>query len=251
MMNYKLILMGGFFFLMACHGPKIESTEQASALRHMGDITAKQGNFDHAVELYAKAEKMDPKHPINPLFMAKIQMRSTQYDLAIRTYKTILKNYPNRLEAKQGLAKAYFLSGQIPKSLLLWESIFKAKSSDSTALNGLGLVMAGLNHQALSLACFKKGLKTQPNDRVLLNNEALSLAIAGDIPKAIKQLTRAQDIQVSARQSNNLALLKKAKNHQLPEWKEKIAANFPKFKNKISHHEDLIARKMAIKWCGS
>ena len=180
--------------------------EEAKTLRHMAAMTAEHGDYARAADLYDKAQHMDPKNK-DMLQFAKVQLLSGQTAAAIKTYRKILKKDPDALDARQGLAKAYFTRGNVDKAMTQWKKILNKHPKDHDALNGIGLVMESLKHYTIAEACFKKGLQAAPEDFRLINNAALTYALQGRVSEGLNTLRQLQKSQSNDRIKNNIALL--------------------------------------------
>ncbi|WP_020585648.1 tetratricopeptide repeat protein [Desulfobacter curvatus] len=97
------------------------------------------------------------------LELAKLLTYAKRYPEAIQAYKRVLKEKPELMEAKIGMAKAYFWSGNNTQALKLLES-FPPKQLDDQARLAMADLYIAMKNYADAKTIFTDYLKTHPND---------------------------------------------------------------------------------------
>lgn len=97
------------------------------------------------------------------LELAKLLTYAKRYPEAIQAYKKVLKKKPELMEAKIGMAKAYFESGNNTEALKLLESLPSKQLDDPDRLAMADLYIA-IKDYAKAESIFTDYLKTHPND---------------------------------------------------------------------------------------
>ncbi len=83
-------------------------------------------------------------------------------DEAKKTFKSLIKNYPDFAEAYNKLATLLFLKGEYTESVFECERVLKLNPHHFGALNGMGMCLYQLARYDEALASFKRALEIQP-----------------------------------------------------------------------------------------
>ena len=97
------------------------------------------------------------------LELAKLLTYAKRYPESIQAYKKVLKEKPELLDAKIGMAKAYFWSGNNTEALKLLESLPKKQLDDEAQLAMADLYIT-MKDYANAETIFTDYLKIHPND---------------------------------------------------------------------------------------
>lgn len=97
------------------------------------------------------------------LELAKLLTYAKRYPEAIQAYKKVLKEKPELMEAKIGMAKAYLWSGNNTEAMNLFES-FPQKQLDDQARLAMADLYITMKAYANAETIFTDYLKTHPND---------------------------------------------------------------------------------------
>lgn len=91
------------------------------------------------------------------------EMTDTRYSDAILTFTEIIELKPDFAEAWNKRATAYFMAGQLQKSLKDCDEVMKRNPYHFGALAGYGQIYNQLNQPELALQYFQKALNVNPN----------------------------------------------------------------------------------------
>lgn len=89
----------------------------ARAYNNLGDVYAKDGEYERAEEAFAKAMEIKPDYYEALHNMGHVYMRMGQYDKAIATFENVLDKNPNIFQANHNLAVVYLEMGDYDKSI--------------------------------------------------------------------------------------------------------------------------------------
>jgi Flp pilus assembly protein TadD len=104
--------------------------------------------------------------------------------------------------------KDYIAADQVNLAIPVLQQAHTADPTNWQILSALGVAQDIQGNYKDAQATYQDGLKASPNNPVLLNNYALSLAQSGDLDKAIATLQTATDqTSASAQTRQNLALM--------------------------------------------
>ncbi len=165
------------------------------------------GNFSVAINLYRRAHTIAPLE-IEPLLrLGAVLVDAGAPNDAAEAYRAALTQKPFEQRALRGLGTALLALGQPEMAAAQYRA---ALSEEKTASNYLGLGvsldMSGNHHTARQ--AYLNALNLDPDNPILLNNLALSLAFDGQFESALSYLLPLVDSpHATVQHRQNLALI--------------------------------------------
>lgn len=117
---------------------------------------------------------------------AKAAVLSRDYALAVRLYKTLLKQKPQDVELLTQLGSLYVKSGNDNLALPVFKEIILLKSDDFNALNNLGGIYRRLKKYSESVAVLEQALATGENDAQVSYNLGFTYKLMGNYDDAVE-----------------------------------------------------------------
>lgn len=181
-MNYKNVFVLIALFISVLCATKTPGAEEAKDWFLEGNLLAKDGRYDHAVEAYQKSLKLNPGSTVVYYNLGLAYKKLKQYEQAVAALEKAVEMEPDYLEAHLALGSTY-------NSMEQWES----------AIAHLNLVVHRIPddaeaHGNLGWALYN--YKTEPSFKmlVILNlRKAVSLFEAQGLTQAAEATRRALD----------------------------------------------------------
>ena len=178
-----------------------------AVLMRIGEATRRAGNPEGAIPFFRRAHAADIFKP-EPLIQLGLALNDVgAYNEAAEAFREALKNDPHSADAMRGFGVTLIALDQ-PALAIDQLNAAVAIEPNAGTYNALGVAYDHLGDYASAQKAYNEGLTLAPNSQRLLNNLGLSLALAGDLDKAIETLLRAAlDPGASPRLRQNLALV--------------------------------------------
>ncbi len=90
---------------------------KAAALNALGEAYLKEGGFLPAYNAFSRAFAIDPENVEIQINLALVQIRRGQFDAAIKSLRSILKDHPDHARAMGYLGTAYYEKGRYPEAI--------------------------------------------------------------------------------------------------------------------------------------
>jgi tetratricopeptide (TPR) repeat protein len=170
--------------------------ESAELAFWLGDLKARLGQSEEALDLLRRAIKLDVRNPEAWLRAVQVALQARNPDLAIELGEEALELFPGQSAILLLLGSAYLERGRPQQAISRLEAALELET-DSTALRALLLgtladayAQTGPAQRADSL--YQAALVLDPENPVLLNNYAYHLAETGrDLEGALQMALRA------------------------------------------------------------
>lgn len=177
------------------------------SLLRLGDRSRERGDPAGAAVFYRRAHALEPRDP-RPLLALGAALRDLRAPAAaVEAYRAVLAADPRNGEALYGLGCALLEANQPQAALPSFEAAL-ALGQEPRVYNGLGIAYDLLGDHPAAQVYYRQGLELAPGDQQIVNNYALSLALAGEHERAIALLAPiATAPEATARQRQNLALV--------------------------------------------
>ena len=159
-------------------------------LTRLGDDMSRGGDPAGAVKLYRAAYLADPSDPHNLQRMGQAFLDMNAPMSAEQAFRGALMLAPDDVTAKRGMALSLLAEGRAAEALPLLQQL-AAHSTDPRLLRAEGTALDMLGRQTEAQAIYRKALSYAPIDADLHGNLALSLALSGDRPDALREMQAA------------------------------------------------------------
>jgi Flp pilus assembly protein TadD len=189
------------------------STQGAAAmLVRIGDSMRDGGDPRGAIALYRTANRRDPRYAPPLIHMGEAFNMIGDAPQAEAAFAAAAILAPYNTEAERGLAISLLREGRLNEALPLLQRLDgrslagRAPDADLLLAEGTALDMTGRSREAQ--AVYRRGLKIAPADARLHGNLSLSLALVGDLPDALHEMTLAIDApEPDAREAANAVMV--------------------------------------------
>ncbi len=181
--------------------------DSVTTMMRVASAAHEAGNFSTAINLYRRAHASAPGD-IEPLLrLGAVLVDAGAPNDAAEAYRAALTERPLEQRALRGLGTALLALGQPEMATAQYRA---ALSQEETASNYLGLGvsldMSGNHQEAQDI--YLNALNLDPDNPILLNNLALSLAFDGQFENALSYLLPLVDSpQATVQHRQNLALI--------------------------------------------
>ena len=181
--------------------------DSIDAMMRVASAAHDAGNFSAAINLYRRAHASAP-NAVEPLLrLGAVLVDAGAPNDAAEAYRAALTQRPFEQQALRGLGTALLALGQPEMAASQYRA---ALSQEETASNYLGLGvsldMSGNHQEAQDI--YLNALNLDPENPILLNNLALSLAFDGQIESALSYLLPLVDSpRATVQHRQNLALI--------------------------------------------
>src|SRR6266446_3919509 len=109
-----------------------------SAYANLGVIAMRRKEWDHAITLLQKAEKLEPNTAGIRLNIGLVEYRRGNYAAAIAPLSSVLRDQPDSQQARYLLGTCHFLTEHYAKAVSVLEPLWPSMSSDFVYLYVLG-----------------------------------------------------------------------------------------------------------------
>jgi Flp pilus assembly protein TadD len=179
-----------------------------AALMRIGAAAQAGGDAANAVAIFRRAAVLAPGVPAPFVAAGNALLEMGQIDEAIVAYTSALTRNERDPEALRGLARAYMMTGKPQLAGQPLSVAYQDTPDDPKLLQLIGVAddLAGQHEEAQ--ARYRRGLELLPHDRALSLNLALSLALTGNYPEAVRILRPLATAVISSqRERQTLALI--------------------------------------------
>lgn len=204
-------------FLWACDkspgGPDVEAIDAADEpirdfLRTAAATSQNSSNYAAAANYYRSLHVRDSNDIEAILGLARNLRYIGAADEATKLLKEALDQYPDRIDLRAELGKAQIAMGEASNAVETLAGVTEASPSDWRSLSALGIAYDLLENYSQAQASYWAALEVSPKNIAVLNNLALSKALAGELAEGISILEQASALPRPGNQvRQNLALL--------------------------------------------
>ena len=205
--------------------PEEEPNYEAELYANVGDVLARRGQLDEAMQLYHRALALEPEYPILFANLAAVLIKQGKVDEAMAyagkamAYKTdspelhnsmatVLaglgkieqaeEHYRRALQLQSDYAEAYFnygnlkaALGQNEQAIKLYQAAIEYKPDYFKAYNALALIFIGEGDFAQAISYYEKTVRLEPSNPNAHGNLGLALLKTGRIEEAVKEFREA------------------------------------------------------------
>ena len=157
-------------------------------LMRLGATTHADGDLATALGFYRRAAQLDPSAAAPLVAAGNTLVEMKQPDEAIVAFSAALRRKARDPEALRGLARAYLMTGKPELAGHALAIAFQDTPNDAPLLRLIGVADDFAAQHEEAQARYRRGLELLPNDPALSLDLALSLALTGNYPEAIRIL---------------------------------------------------------------
>ncbi len=155
-------------------------------LMRLGAASHASGDLATAVGFYRRAAQIDPSAAAPLVASGNTLLQLDQTQEAIVAYNAALRRKARDPEALRGLARADLMTGKPELAGQPLAIAFQDTPNDPKLLELIGVADDFANQHEEAQARYRRGLELLPNDPGLSLDLALSLALTGNYPEAIR-----------------------------------------------------------------
>ncbi|MCW8915939.1 MAG: tetratricopeptide repeat protein [Magnetovibrio sp.] len=200
--------------LSACQttSTKTPETEPLDGVQRTLFQAGRDSELAHKYEAAAGAYgRLSEMRPNDPAVLASF-LRNMRYSGRARDVLKYLDDKPQELLSDKDVqfeqAKAYLAAGKKNEALMILRTVQEKLPGDWRVYSALGITLDALALYDDAQFNYQKALAISPNNEVVLNNLAMSLAMTGKLKAAIEALETAAGVNRNNQQiRQNLALL--------------------------------------------
>jgi len=210
----------------------IAISETAGHYLLLGDLLTKNKQFEEALQVYQKVQKLAPDNPQSYILSARILNHLGKIDETIAQYEELLQTNPNSIAGIMGLAAAYEIQGKTDQAKEKYIRALEIQPNLPAAANNLAWLLASeegsdlgealrlamqakqaLPNQAhiadtlgwvhykrksysLAISQFRQALENRPDDPTIQYHLALGLYGNGEKREAIESLHEALQSEI-------------------------------------------------------
>ncbi len=173
---------------------QIDSKDWA-AWHVLGLVAHQQGRSEEAIQLLARATRINPDAPEIHLHAADILRRAKRLDQALLAAREALRREPHSARAHHNLGLVLKDRRQLSEAAHCFEQAIHNDPSSDHAYYSLGVVRHQVGDGTAALAALREAIRLQPDDARSWRALGLILAERGDIAQACEALQRAVAIR--------------------------------------------------------
>ncbi|QQS13060.1 MAG: tetratricopeptide repeat protein [Rhodospirillales bacterium] len=163
--------------------------ENYDSLMRIGDGQRANDDPMGAVNVYRKAQALNPKSPDPPIRIGQSMLAAGGNAEAAAAFQEALKLKPGNGEALRGLGAALIAMDQPALALAQFDLATTMDPTDIRALNGAGVALDLLGRHAEAQGKYQAALERDQGYVSARNNLGLSQAVSGDYAAAIATLS--------------------------------------------------------------
>jgi Flp pilus assembly protein TadD len=131
---------------------------------NLGDLYARQGNYEMAVKEFQWAIQLNPQYSEAYHNLANVVGNAGNLDEAIKIYGKALSLNPNQWQTHHNLALVLFSQKEYEKAIISMENAAKLNSQDTMVWTNLGIMYIQVNKKNEAKQVFLKALQVDPNN---------------------------------------------------------------------------------------
>jgi len=188
------VLMMMAFYIVSCATANMEAQkEQGEALRNLGEVYYKQGNYTSALRELLKAEALYPDDPFLQNDLGLTYKAKKRLNLAVQHFKKALEIKPDYAPAKNNLGTVYLDKKEWDTAIKYFKEVSENMlyATPYMAMANLGWAYYNKKEYSLSETYYLKALDIEPKFINALRGLGLTYIAVGRIDEAVKVLESA------------------------------------------------------------
>ena len=180
-------------WIAVCAAPPPVLALSAGDLIKQGVSMLREGKVQESLDLFTKAQRLDPNSPKPHYYIASALERLGAPDSALVEYNTAIKLNPKYVEALTGQGKLLRKQGKKAEGTAKLEEAVKYNPKDPAALYALGQSYLEDKRYDDAEKVFRKGTLLKQGRALFLAGTALALEGKGDLKQAEELFIRARE----------------------------------------------------------
>ena len=164
-----------------------------AGLLRIGEGFERSGNLESALNIYGQAMAADQKLVAAQIAFARVSILLGAEDRGLSMLTRLIAEYPDIDEVRGALTVAYIRRGDIDAASLFLTPILDKATTTAGHLNLGGKIAEVAGDHDRARALYEKALSKSPGDPEILQNMALSFALAEDYSTAVALLQSVMD----------------------------------------------------------
>ena len=160
----------------------------------MAEISRSRRDYPSAEDYYGKALKNDPDVAKVNAGLGRLYLDKKEWEKAEATFNTVLAKEPRNPAAIYGLAQVFAEKKDAVQATAYYEKLLGENPRDPELLNGMGLLYLKLNEPKKALEVYREIFATKDDYAKAHSNAGLAYAFLGDVDNALKEWTRALEL---------------------------------------------------------
>ncbi len=212
MRAWFIVLVAGGLALAGCATPNPDDKGKAALadpkqLLRLADASRESGDYAAAIRLYQKAIDQHGDGYEARMGLGSALAGAKNFDEAEEAFKTAGRMQPGRVEPNLAVGRLDLSRHRPAEALIALDAALILAPDIPAAWDDKGIALDMLERHEEAQQCYRNGLARAPNDRTILNNYGLSLALSGNYGESQKLLTElVQEPGATSRNRQNLAL---------------------------------------------
>ncbi len=162
------------------------SAQAPNREQKIADFLKNSGNYEQALSLYLKIFHSSKPNYILITNIQDCYEKLKQYPELISFLNDLIRKYPENLEYKIKLGRAYYLDGQADKAFALWDSLLQKYPKNIYLYRSLGANLIQLRLYERAIRVYRAAIEHIPRQKSLYREIALIYRARLDYAEALK-----------------------------------------------------------------
>jgi tetratricopeptide (TPR) repeat protein len=137
---------------------------------NLASAAAKAGDLDKSIETWKTVIRENPNRTDVRVNLANALWINKDYDGAKYHYYTALQNSPNNAEAQNGMGLWYLRNSKLPEAKAAFQSSIRANAKFATAYNNLAVTLERMNQRKQAIGVLERATKIAPDNQQITDN---------------------------------------------------------------------------------
>ncbi len=156
-----------------------------------GELFAKKGAYQEAVNAYQEAIKIDPLHKKSYLYFGALLKHLKKYEDAVQLYNIALRHFPDDDNFHNLVGIVFEMMGRDNKAIEAYKNAIRVNPKSSKSINNLGVMLYKQKRYEESAKIFQIALDVDPDYTEVYSNLGAALNKAKKYEESIQALERA------------------------------------------------------------
>lgn len=210
-LSSRIIVLTSIAALSACagSGPAKRATEDEGpfsvrarnelavknpeGLLRIGEGFERSGNFESALNIYGQAMASDPSLVDAQIAFARVSILLGEAKRGLSMLTSLIARYPENDEVRAALTRTYIRQGDMKAASLFLQPILDKETASAEHLNLGGKIAEVAGNKERARLLYENALRKSPGNPDILQNMALSFALAEEYSTAVALLQSVMD----------------------------------------------------------